>query len=560
MKILSYLFLRSKFKVVMAALSGIVSGACHVLLLSLIGRAVAKGSYSMVVVWGFVGLCILLPASRVVSQILLAQLSQGAIFDLRLRLCRQILRAPLRTLEVTGIPKLLSSLTGDVNVIGGAFTIFPILCTHITVLAACFLYLGFVSWKALVLTLALLGIGIGGFKWFMARATKAMKIARGNQDEMLGHFKALTEGIKELKLHQKRRTTFLSSILSLTASEFRKHNINGVGYYAAAGGWGQMLNFTLFGLLAFLLPRFGLINHEALVPCLLTVLYMSSPLDILSSNLPTLGRAQVSLDAINKLGMSLEQQSIEEDAKPASSPASKWEQVKFTGVTHSYRREGESEDFMLGPVDLILTPGELVFLVGGNGSGKTTLAKLMAGLYTPETGMVLLDGKPVTDEMRDTYRQLFSMVFSDFYLFERLLGLDSPHLDGRAQHYLKVLRLDSNVQVKDGKLSTISLSQGQRKRLALLTAYLEDRPIYIFDEWAADQDPSFKQVFYHVLLPELKSRGKTVVVISHDDGFYHVADRIIKLNYGQLEYDKQSDLTAPMARDLSGPLDAVPAD
>jgi putative ATP-binding cassette transporter len=91
--------------------------------------------------------------------------------------------------------------------------------------------------------------------------------------------------------------------------------------------------------------------------------------------------------------------------------------------------------------------------------------------------------------------------------------------------------------VREGAFSTLALSQGQRKRLALLTAYLEDRPIYLFDEWAADQDPQFKEIFYHHLLPELRARNKTVLVITHDDRYYDVADRLIKLDYGKLVYD-----------------------
>jgi putative ATP-binding cassette transporter len=68
----------------------------------------------------------------------------------------------------------------------------------------------------------------------------------------------------------------------------------------------------------------------------------------------------------------------------------------------------------------------------------------------------------------------------------------------------------------------------------LLTAYIEDRPIYVFDEWAADQDPFFKRVFYYNFLPELKARGKAVLVISHDDRYYNVADRIIRLDCGSV--------------------------
>jgi putative ATP-binding cassette transporter len=270
------------------------------------------------------------------------------------------------------------------------------------------------------------------------------------------------------------------------------------------------------------------------------MLYIVSPLDILSSLLPTFSRARIALEKIESLGLSLEQDSTEHEAAGQLGREADWKEIRLEGVTHTYYRENETSRFTLGPVDLTLVPGEMVFIVGGNSSGKTTLAKLITGLYSPEGGEVRINGRAVADETRDAYRQHFSMVFSDFYLFDTLLGLDNPafDLDRQAQKYLDKLQLSGSVEIKGGALSTTSVSQGQRKRLALLTAYLEDRPIYVFDEWAADQDPVFKEVFYLHLLPELKARGKTVLVISHDDRYYYVADRIVKLDYGKVEYDR----------------------
>jgi putative pyoverdin transport system ATP-binding/permease protein len=194
--------------------------------------------------------------------------------------------------------------------------------------------------------------------------------------------------------------------------------------------------------------------------------------------------------------------------------------------------------FKLGPIDLSLQPGELLFIIGGNGSGKSTLAKLITGLYSPESGAIELNGKPVTQDNIEWYRQHFSAVFSDFYLFDSYLGIDRDTLDQEVTGYLKQLQLSHKVSVKDGALSTTSLSQGQRKRLALLETYLEDRPIYVFDEWASDQEPRFRELFYKEMLFKLKQENKIVIVITHDDRYFHLADHVIKLDYGKIEFDR----------------------
>jgi putative ATP-binding cassette transporter len=186
-------------------------------------------------------------------------------------------------------------------------------------------------------------------------------------------------------------------------------------------------------------------------------------------------------------------------------------------------------------LDVVFEPGQISFIVGGNGSGKSTLAKLVTGLYVPESGFVTLNGEKVGRDNVEWFRHNCSAVFTDFHLFEDYLGFDRPGIDDEVRYYLRELQLDHKVSVRGGRLSTVALSQGQRKRLALLTALLEDRPVYVFDEWAADQEPRFREVFYTELLPGLKRRGKTVIVITHDDRYFHCADQIIKLDFGHID-------------------------
>jgi putative ATP-binding cassette transporter len=208
---------------------------------------------------------------------------------------------------------------------------------------------------------------------------------------------------------------------------------------------------------------------------------------------------------------------------------------------HPERPDEAERGFLLGPIDLSIYAGEVTFIVGGNGSGKSTLAKVMAGLYPPQAGGIYLDDVLVTERNREWYREHFSSIFHDFYLFEECLGFDRANLDREVEDYLRQLQLDRKVSVNNGVLSTIDLSQGQRKRLALLVSYLEDRPIYLFDEWASDQEPLFRDLFYKQILVKLKEQRKAVIVITHDDRYFNLADRLIKLNYGKIE-EKSKDL------------------
>jgi putative ATP-binding cassette transporter len=281
-------------------------------------------------------------------------------------------------------------------------------------------------------------------------------------------------------------------------------------------------------------PTLAHFDQKTLTGYVVVTLFLMGPLAGVLSSFSLFGRANVALQKIQSLGLSLQDHSREDCPIDQPEPQMSFERLQLAGVTHTYHVEHEDSQFTLGPINLTFQPGELVFLVGGNGSGKSTLAKIITGLYLPEAGEIKLDGQPITDKNRDEYRQLFSAVFADFYLFDKMLGLKNGNMDAQAKEYLKRLHLHHKIKINNGVLSTTAVSQGQRKRLALLTAYLEDRPFYLFDEWASDQDPTFKKVFYMQLLPELKARGKTVLVITHDDHYFDVADRIIKLDYGQL--------------------------
>jgi len=538
---LIYFLLRSSWKLVAIAIfTGFLSGGTSAALIALIGQAMSSknSTNSTLLAWGFVGLVLMVLLTSIVSQVVLIKLAQDAVFKLQLRLSHQILDSELNHLEQLGTPRLLATLTEDVQAISNAVFILPLICINLAIVAGCLLYVTWLSPQVLAMLLVLLAIAISSSDWFFKKGRQLLTLAREEQDLMLSHFRTISVGIKELKLHYQRRQDFLTEDLQATAANFRRHNTNGLSLFAVHASWGRLIFFFAIGAVLFLLPHLIKLNPQMLSAYVLTFTYLISPMEEIVNRIPLLTKAGIALKKIEVLGLSLSSR-----AEVASIPVAKlsaWRCLELQSVTHSYGSDREDLEFTLGPIDMTFQPGKIVFLIGGNGSGKSTLAKLITGLYSPESGQIYLDDQPINQQNREWYRQHFSVIFSDFYLFERLLGFAQSNLDLQAEEYLRQLQLDHKVKVENGKLSTTALSQGQRKRLALLTAYLEDRPIYLFDEWASDQDPIFKEIFYTQFLPKLRDKGKLVLAISHDDQYFQLADRVIKLDYGKVIYDSDS--------------------
>lgn len=535
MNLFKFIWRTCRGMMVVTTATALLAGACNMGLIALVTAALTPNKYVQAFMWGFVALAAGKLITTFASQALLASFAQGAVANLRRELIRKILTVPLRRLEELGTPRLLVALTDDVFNITQALLAIPIVLVNVAMLLGGAAYLGWLSWKILLGACVLIIVGAVVYRLIVASAFHCLNRAREEEDRLFNYFRALTEGIKELKLHRERRGSFLRENVQIATDEFQRHNVGAEVRFVAAQNWSHFLFFALIGLILFLLPAISHLSPKTLMGYIITTLYLMGPLAGVMSSLSLFGRANVALDKVQELGFSLQQGATEACPIDKAESEITFESLEVINVMHTYHHEKDDSHFTLGPINLRFRPGELVFLVGGNGSGKSTLAKIITGLYTPEKGEIRIDGKPVTDENRDDYRQLFSAVFSDFYLFENLLGIRARNVDEQAAMYLDQLHLSHKVKVKDGVLSTTAVSQGQRKRLALLTAYLEDRSFYLFDEWAADQDPLFKDVFYTQLLPELKARGKTVLVISHDDKYFDVADRIIKLDYGKLD-------------------------
>jgi len=552
MNLVRFFFRYSRAQMIWPALVALISGVCTAGTIAMVNAVLADSGrpVAILVTW-FLALGAGRLVANYLAQVSLARFSQQSTASLRRDLVRKILAVPLRQLEEIGAPRLMVTLTEDVMSITEAMRAVPTFIVNFAILLGGAAYLGWLSLKVLAAIAILSVIGALIYRVLVRSGFAFLKAAREAEDKLFRHFRALTEGIKELKLHRERRDAFLMSGVETATADYQRHNVAAEVRFIVAQNWSQFLFFALIGLILFVVPRLEHVSTHLMTSYVVATLYLMGPLSGLLLVLSVFGRASVALRKIDQLGIALGARASDHAPVTSRQIAPAFTRLELKNIRHDYHREREENTFTLGPINLAFRPGELVFLVGGNGSGKSTLAKILTGLYPPAQGEIRVDGKLIDDQNRDDYRQLFSAVFTDFYLFETLIGLERPDLDAQARAYLAHLHLDHKVKIANGTLSTTDLSQGQRKRLALLTAYLEDRPFYLFDEWASDQDPLFKDVFYTQLLPELKARGKSIFVISHDDRYFHLADRLIKLDYGQIVSDGANPALASSAVELS---------
>jgi putative pyoverdin transport system ATP-binding/permease protein len=552
LRLFAFLLRNSRGTVILMTLAGALSGMFSAGVIALIARVVARPHDTpTLLAIGFIALAAAKIVSTLISQLLLVRFSQGAILGLSVDLCEKVVLAPLRKLEQRGVARILATLTDDVSAVTWAIQCIPQLAMNLAVLVGCAGYLLWLSWKMFVCTIIAVAVGALVYQFLHNNAFEKIRAAREARSQLFGHFRNLTAGLKELMMHRQRREEFVRSEVRAAAEASRVSNLQATTHYAIAEGWIQAVFYGLIGILLFA-P--GLIGHPATAAVTgyaFAMLYATSPLWAVIGALPAVARGQVALEQIRELGVFIASESTPEKPRNSADVVRESAEplVEMRGVEFHYESTGSGEkQFTLGPIDFQLRCGELVFVVGGNGSGKSTFVKVLCGLYAPQQGEMLSQGVRVDAGNRADYREGFSVVFSDCFLFEKLLGLNSPDVESAARQYLKLLQMDRKVDIADRRYSTTDLSTGQRKRLALITAYLEDRPVYVFDEWAADQDPEYKDVFYRKLLPDLRHRGKAVVVITHDDRYFHLGSRVIRLEDGRIAPDSSAGRPSRVAR------------
>lgn len=355
---------------------------------------------------------------------------------------------------------------------------------------------------------------------------------------LLGH---LLGGFKEVRLHQPRGDDLDRDYLRRSSERLRSARFKAVIGISRGGAISYFFFYLMLGTIAFILPPY-VDDLDVVVQSLYVAVFVLSLVEAIIKSLPLVERASYALEDLQRLQGEIAEIAVADAAVDsiAEPSAEEFQRIALDNATFSYRDSAGTPVFSVGPIDFEVRRGETLFIVGGNGSGKSTFLRMLCRLYPLDQGVITWDGIPVTSERAATFRGLFSSVFTDFHLFDRLYGLPDRRED-EVNGLLQTLGIGHKVTYSQGTFSTTELSTGQRKRLAFAVAILERRPIMILDELAADQDREFRERLYGELLPGLKREGRTLLVVTHDDPKAFAADRIVRLRDGRIIESTQAE-------------------
>ena len=476
-----------------------------------------------------------------VSSYSVAILTQSTIHNLRMNLSKKILSSNFQEMEFKQ-QKILPILTTDVFTLAYTVDQLPHVLTATATILGVYGYLFSLSWQ---LTTTTLGVSIVFLfpllKYSIPLMAKFSDKARTAWNDLFAQFDGLVYGLKELTLNSALRTSYIDKSLSQLSKKQNKYSVQENLAMAFSQKSMDIVLFMTIGFVLYLIMKYSIVEFNFFASYLMILLMAQPSLSTVSGFLPRYKRAEASFRKIQELGIEMDEFT---KPKPDELLVEKWEAnkpiIELKNVSHEYYHQEEDRHFTLGPINLSIYESEIVFVVGGNGSGKTTFAKMLSGLYKPKVGNLFYKGVDISWSLLDKYRNQFAGLYTDFFLFEDINHIAETDIDKKKKELLSLLLLDEKVTIENGKFSTIKLSQGQRKRLALMTSIIEDKEIYLFDEWAANQDPQFKAIFYNQILPDLKKKGKTCIVISHDESYFGHGDRILKIRDGQLYEEGKS--------------------
>ncbi|MGD9924653.1 MAG: cyclic peptide export ABC transporter [Pseudorhodoplanes sp.] len=464
---------------------------------------------------------------------------EAIIHKLRVRMMDYVRRSELLSIEEIGRSRIVAAISSDAAILTQASNMLsfsiqgPVLIGFVAVYVA---YLSFTAFALSVLIVSLAGVI---FHFRSRKLTEERSRAAEQERRLFDRITDFLDGFKEIRLNRPRSDSLFDDAVNVSRTAANiKIRAQSETFKQIAYSQGYM--YILLGTVVFVAPQFSeSLGGTSVAKITAALLYVIGACFALVQSIPILMNANAAADRIVRLE-DLLRSTVSSETDEVVSPKS-FDTIEMRQIVFSYVDRHSDVAFHIGPIDFTLRSGELLFITGGNGSGKSTFLRVLAGLYHPESGEVLLDGRRVNKATRDEYRELFSAIFYDYHLFRRLYGV--PDADpGELARLLAKFRLEDKTGLTNGEFRTLDLSGGQRRRLALIVSMLENRPIMLLDEWTAEQDPEYRRKFYDELLPEMMRAGKTVVVITHDDRYLdelHLMGRRIHMEEGRIVEERK---------------------
>jgi putative ATP-binding cassette transporter len=514
---------------------GIVSGLFNLGIISLINEMVqevlnnSQDGYNTDLIFRYLLFVAVWFISRKILLNYMIKLTQKTIWNFRVNIIKSIIQTDYRHVRKNK-SKIEAALTEDVIDISAAtFSMVDLLISLVTIIAV-FIYLAYLSLFFFLCTLLIVGFGALVYALREKQNTERNKRSKLLLDKFHTQVESVLDGFKEVKLDDKRSQE-LTRHIRKTGDETVETNTQLYRSYLDNSMIGQISFYLLIASLGmFLGVYFGMSSAE-IVTFLFTLLFIQGPLEMVMSLIPSLSLGAVAVDRVR----SIQFPENPEDALKEEEEViviESFEKLEVEKLGFEYKLANH-EGFKIENIDFSIRAGEVVFVTGGNGSGKTTFIHLLLALMNPTEGQVLVNGVPgVYSDRKKAYRRLFAPVFSDFFLFDQLYGISEVDLI-EVNEYLVLFELTEKVTFENNHFSTRDLSTGQRKRLALICSLIEHKPILVLDEWAADQDPYFRKKFYLEIIPLLKSKGITLIAITHDDAYFNVADKVYNMVEGE---------------------------
>ncbi|WP_255133862.1 cyclic peptide export ABC transporter [Gracilimonas sediminicola] len=517
-----------------SSISSALTGLCSTFLIKTIHQAVTSAEFTLdQFLWNFGLFALGYMIFAFIASYSVSKLIQSIVHKLREDLSRKILKASFESVEKKQ-PKLLAILTEDIKTIAYSLDRLPGVTTGIATVLGIVAYLVFYSPILTVATIVLFALVFLFTKVTLPFVKKYSDLAREQLNDLYQHFEGLVFGIKELTLNKDFKESYLNKEIIPTS---RIQNLHALKENVIASFSNRMTDIVLLmglGGMIIAIYKTGFVDLEFFGQYLTLVLFTLAPLSTASGFLSNLKRIETALEQIESIGLTMDNTDGSINEITLDDTKTGLPQIELEAVVHQYLNDDGGKVFELGPIDLKINQGEVIFLVGGNGSGKTTLAKIITGLYKPVGGNLKYYGQPVNDRNLKHYRSHFATVFSDSYVFDHLHHISVGKVDREGDYLIELLELTDKVSIVENRFTTKKLSDGQRKRLSLIQAILEDKDIYLLDEWAAHQDPHFKTIFYNKIIPFLTEKRKTVIVITHDDRYFDTANRVVKMQDGNI--------------------------